>query len=45
MPKQGIVEIIQKLVDFALEGHLTEKRLRQDVGIVIGFVLSHPGVF
>lgn len=43
--EDGIVEIIQNLVDFALEGHLTEELLRQDVGIVVGFVLSHPEVF
>lgn len=43
--EEGIVEIIQNLIDFALEGHLTEELLRQDVGIVVGFVLSHPEVF
>ena len=43
--EEGIVEIIQNLIDFALEGHLTEGLLRQDVGIVVGFVLSHPEVF
>jgi hypothetical protein len=42
---EGIVEIIQNLIDFALDGNLTEELLRQDVGIVVGFVLSHPGVF
>lgn len=26
-------------------GMLTEELLRQDVGIVVGFVLSHPEVF
>ncbi|HEV7235998.1 MAG TPA: hypothetical protein VGN15_07455 [Ktedonobacteraceae bacterium] len=45
MPKRGIVEIIQNLMDFALEGHLTEDLLRQDVGIVVGFVLSRSEVF
>lgn len=43
--EEGIVEIIQNLIDFALEGHLTEKLLRQDVGIVVEFALSHPEVF
>jgi len=43
--EEGIVEIIQNLVDFALEGHLTEEQLLQDTGIVVGFVLSHPHVF
>jgi hypothetical protein len=43
--EEGIVEIIQNLIDFALEGNLTEELLRQDVGIVVGFVLSHPEVF
>lgn len=43
--EEGIVEIIQNLVDFAIEGHLTEEQLRQDTGIVVGFVLSHPHVF
>lgn len=40
-----IVEIIQNLIDFALEGDLTEELLRQDTGSVVGFVLSHPEVF
>jgi len=43
--EEGIVEIIQNLIDFALEGHLTEELLRQDAGIVVGFVLDHPDVF
>jgi hypothetical protein len=43
--EEGIVEIIQNLIDFALEGNLTEELLRQDVGIVVGFVLSHPELF
>lgn len=43
--EEGIVEIIQNLIDFALEGHLTEEQLRQDTGIVVGFVLSRPHVF
>jgi len=43
--EDGIVEIIQNLIDFALEGNLTEELLRQDTGIVVGFVLSHPDVF
>ena len=43
--EEGMVEIIQNLIDFALEGHLTEELLRQDVGIVVGFVLNHPKVF
>ena len=43
--EEGIVEIIQNLIDFALEGYLTEEQLRQDVGIVVGFVLGHPEVF
>jgi len=43
--EEGIVEIIQNLIDFALEGHLTKELLRQDTGIVVGFVLSHPEVF
>jgi hypothetical protein len=40
-----IVEIIQILIDFALEGDLTEELIRQDTCIVIGCVLSHPEVF
>ena len=43
--EEGIVEIIQNLIEFALEGHLTEEQLRQDTGIVVGFVLTHPHVF
>ena len=43
--EEGIVEIIQNLIDFALEGNLTEELLRQDAGIVVGFVLNHPEVF
>jgi hypothetical protein len=43
--EEGIVEIIQDLNDFALEGNLTEELIRQDVGIVVGFVLSHPELF
>jgi len=39
------VEIIQNLIDFALEGNLTEELLRQDTGIVVGFVLDHSEVF
>jgi len=39
------VEIIQNLIDFALEGNLTEELLRQDAGTVVGFVLDHPEVF
>jgi hypothetical protein len=44
-PEEGIVEIIQNLIDFALEGNLTEEQLRQDAGIVVGSVLSHPELF
>ena len=40
-----IVEFIQNLIDFAVEGNLTEELLRQDVGIVVGLVLSHSEVF
>jgi len=43
--EEGIIEVIQNLIDFALEGNFTEELLRQDVGIVLGFVLSHPEVF
>lgn len=43
--EEGIIEIIQNLINFALEGNLTEELLRQDVGIVVRFVLSHPEVF
>ena len=43
--EEGIVEIIQNLVDFAVEGNLTDEQLRQDTGIVVGFVLSHPHLF
>jgi hypothetical protein len=43
--EEGIVEIIQNLIDFALEGNLTEELIRQDVGIVVGFVLNHPELF
>jgi hypothetical protein len=43
--EEGIVDIIQNLIDFALEGNLTEELLRQDAGIVVGCVLGHPEVF
>lgn len=43
--EEGIVETIQNLIDFALEGNLTEELLRQDAGIVVGFVLNHPEIF
>ncbi len=43
--EEGIVEIIQNLIDFALEGNLTEELLRQDAGIVVGFVLDHSEAF
>ena len=43
--EEGIVEIIQNLIDFALEGNHTEELLRQDAGIVVGFLLDHPDVF
>ena len=43
--EEDIVEIIQILIDFALEGKLTEELLRQDARIVVGFVLDHPDVF
>ena len=42
--EEGIVEIIQNLIDFALEGNLTEELPRQDAGIVVGFVLDQPEV-
>lgn len=42
--EEGIVEIIQNLIDFALEGYLIEELLRQDIDVV-GFVLNHPEVF
>jgi len=37
--EEGIVEIIQNLIYFALESHLTEEQLRQDAEIVFGFLL------
>ena len=43
--EEGIVEIIQNLIDFALEGNLTEELLRQDAGTIVGFVLIHPEDF
>lgn len=43
--EEGIVDIIQNLIDFALEGNLTEELLRQDAGIIVGFVLSYSEVF
>lgn len=43
--EEGIVEIIRNLVEFAIEGYLTEEQLRQDAGIIVGFVLTHPSVF
>ena len=43
--EEGIVEVIQNLIDIALEGNLTEELLRQDAGIVVGFVLNHPEIF
>ena len=43
--EEGIVEIIQNLIDFALEDNLTEELLRQDANIVVGFALDHPEVF
>ena len=41
---EGVVEIIQNLIDFALEGNRIEERLRQAAGIVVGCVLNSPGV-
>ena len=43
--EEGMVEIIQNLIDFALEGHLTPEQLHQDVGIVIGFIIRNPTLF
>jgi hypothetical protein len=43
--EEGMIEIIQKLIDFALEDNLTVELLRQDTGIIVGFVLSHPEDF
>lgn len=43
--EDGIVEITQNLIDFALGGNLTEELLRQDASIVVGFVLDQPEVF
>ena len=43
--EEGIVEIIQNLIDFALGGNLTEELLCQDVVIIVGFVLGHREVF
>lgn len=43
--KEDIGEIIQNLIDFALEGLLTEEQLRQDVGFVVGFISANPGLF
>lgn len=40
-----LVGIIRNLIEFSLEGHLTEEQLRQDVGIVVGVVSSNPHVF
>jgi hypothetical protein len=40
--EEGIVEIIQNLIDFALEGHLTEELLRQDVVLSLGLCLVTP---
>lgn len=42
---EDIVEVIQNLIGFALEGKLTEEVLRQDIGIIVGFVLSCPEIF
>jgi hypothetical protein len=43
--EDGVIEIIRNLTEVAIEGELTEKLLYQDVGIVVGYVLSHPGEF
>ena len=43
--EEGIVEIIRNLIEFAIEGHLTEDQLRQDVGIIVGFLSQNPSVF
>jgi hypothetical protein len=43
--EEGVVEIIRNLIEFAIEGHLTEEQLRQDVGIIVGFVSQHPSMF
>ena len=37
--------ILRSIIGFTLEGYLTEELLRQDAGIVVGFVLGHPEVF
>jgi hypothetical protein len=41
----SIIEIIQNLIDFALEGNRIQERLRQAAGLVVGFVLSRREVF
>lgn len=40
--EEGIVRIIQNLIDFALEGHHTEELLHQDAGILVGLYLITP---
>ena len=43
--EDGIIDIIRNLIEFAKDDPLTEEQLRQDVGIVVGFVLANPHVF
>ena len=38
-------QVTMQAFRFALEGQLTEELLRQDIGIVVGFVLNQPEVF
>ena len=45
LSEEGVVEIIQNLIDFALEGNLTPEQLHQDVGIVVGFISQNPTLF
>ncbi len=43
--EEGVIEVIQNLIYIALVGDLTEEQLHQDVGIVVGYAMTHPNAF
>ena len=43
--EEGMIEIVQNLIELAEEGNLDKEILRQDVGIIVGFAATHPTLF
>lgn len=43
--EEGILDIAQNLIYTALDGKLTDEQLRRDLGIIVGYAVSHPSVF